>query len=456
MYKIDINIFDSIHIPFFSRKSLICLSFILLFWGVSAQKVDKKWIISAGINAIDLYPTGVNENNPYFPQGEIFEDFFNISDHWNVGGQSISISRLIFRSFYIGVQGSLNNIKKVDGRNNMDYPYYSGSFYIQKRFNSSKKISPFLRLGYGISGIDRGIFGGDGLKFSQYFSESIEPGIGFNFAITKSFGIEISSSFVKTKEETGITHFRHRAGLYIGLGTNDSDGDGIINRKDKCPDVAGLPEFFGCPDTDGDGIIDKEDNCPNKAGTPEFSGCPDTDGDGIIDKEDKCPDEFGPIENNGCKPPIDTPEESNSVSNTISSVSSKTEIIEDDERNRLKEKNSDLKEKINDELVIYFPASKAIILGRKAYDMLLEVRNFLDTNLEKYIVIQGHSSSEGSEQYNYLLSEQRAEAVKTHLINLGIDSNRIKIQAFGSEKPLYEENSVRNIILNRRIEIIFE
>ena len=106
--------------------------------------------------------------------------------------------------------------------------------------------------------------------------------------------------------------------------------------------------------------------------------------------------------------------------------------------------------------MIYFPASKAIILGRKAYDMLLEVRNFLDTNLEKYIVIQGHSSSEGSEQYNYLLSEQRAEAVKTHLINLGIDSNRIKIQAFGSEKPLYEENSVKNIILNRRIEIIFE
>ena len=456
MCKIDINIFDSIHIPFFSRKSLICLSFILLFCGVSAQKVDKKWIISAGINAVDLYPTGVNENNPYFPQGEILEDFFNISDHWNVGGQSISISRLILRSFYIGVQGSLNNIKKVDGRNNMDYPYYAGSFYIQKRFNSNKKISPFLRLGYGISGIDRGIFGGDGLKFSQYFSESIEPGIGFNFAITKSFGIEISSSFVKTKEETGITHFRHRAGLYIGLGTNDSDGDGIINRKDKCPDAAGLPEFFGCPDTDGDSIIDKEDNCPDQAGTPEFLGCPDTDGDGIIDKEDKCPDEFGPIENNGCKLPLDTPEESNSVSNTISSVSSKTEIDEADDRNRSEEKNSDLKEKINDELVIYFPASKAIILGRKAYDMLLEVRNFLDTNLEKYIVIQGHSSSEGSEQYNYLLSEQRAEAVKTHLINLGIDSNRIKIQAFGSEKPLYEENSVRNIILNRRIEIIFE
>lgn len=456
MYKIGVNIFDLIHTTFSSRKSLICLSFILLFCGVSAQKVDKKWIISAGINAVDLYPTGVNENNPYFPQGEILEDFLNISDHWNIGGQSISISRLIFRSFYLGVEASINNIKKVNGRNNFDYPYYSGNFYIQKRFYSNKKISPFLRLSYGISGIDRGIFGGDGLKFSQYFSESLEPGIGFNIALTKSFGIQISSSFVKTKEETGITHLRHRAGLYIGFGTNDSDGDGIINRKDKCPDVAGLPEFFGCPDTDGDGIIDKEDKCPDQAGRPEFFGCPDTDGDGIIDKEDKCPDEFGSAENNGCKILKDKPEESNNLSNNISSVSSKTGIIEADDRNLSEGKNSDLKDKIDDELVIYFPASKAIILGRKAYDMLLEVRNFLDTNLEKYIVIQGHSSSEGSEQYNYILSEQRAEAVKTHLINLGIDSNRIRIQAFGSEKPLYKENSVKNIILNRRIEIIFE
>ena len=181
----------------------------------------------------------------------------------------------------------------------------------------------------------------------------------------------------------------------------------------------------------------------NQAGTPEFFGCPDTDGDGIIDKEDKCPDEFGSAENNGCKILKDKPEESNNLSNNISSVSSKTGIIEADDRNLSEGKNSDLKDKIDDELVIYFPASKAIILGRKAYDMLLEVRNFLDTNLEKYIVIQGHSSSEGSEQYNYILSEQRAEAVKTHLINLGIDSNRIRIQAFGSEKPLYKETLLK-------------
>jgi hypothetical protein len=40
----------------------------------------------------------------------------------------------------------------------------------------------------------------------------------------------------------------------------------------------------GCPDTDGDGIADKDDECPNEAGPVSLKGCPDTDGDGVADK----------------------------------------------------------------------------------------------------------------------------------------------------------------------------
>jgi hypothetical protein len=38
------------------------------------------------------------------------------------------------------------------------------------------------------------------------------------------------------------------------FGGKDTDGDGIYDKDDACPDVAGLKEFNGCPDTDGDGI----------------------------------------------------------------------------------------------------------------------------------------------------------------------------------------------------------
>lgn len=80
----------------------------------------------------------------------------------------------------------------------------------------------------------------------------------------------------------------------------DSDGDGVADDEDLCPNIAGLAEFTGCPDSDGDGIHDVLDKCPQSAGVKEMNGCPDTDGDGISDNEDNCPNMVGSISNNGC------------------------------------------------------------------------------------------------------------------------------------------------------------
>ncbi|GIS21799.1 MAG: hypothetical protein CM15mP122_3050 [Bacteroidota bacterium] len=46
-------------------------------------------------------------------------------------------------------------------------------------------------------------------------------------------------------------------------------------------DSPGLKKYEGCPDTDGDGIIDKDDKCPEVKGLEEFNGCLDSDNDGI-------------------------------------------------------------------------------------------------------------------------------------------------------------------------------
>ena len=56
----------------------------------------------------------------------------------------------------------------------------------------------------------------------------------------------------------------------------DRDGDGILDKDDDCPDVAGPASLKGCPDRDGDGIADKNDNCPDVAGTAKYQGCPCT------------------------------------------------------------------------------------------------------------------------------------------------------------------------------------
>lgn len=80
----------------------------------------------------------------------------------------------------------------------------------------------------------------------------------------------------------------------------DSDGDGIIDELDLCPQVPGPEELQGCPDKDGDGIADYLDKCPETPGLPDMNGCPDTDGDGVSDNDDECPNLVGTRSNKGC------------------------------------------------------------------------------------------------------------------------------------------------------------
>jgi outer membrane protein OmpA-like peptidoglycan-associated protein len=101
------------------------------------------------------------------------------------------------------------------------------------------------------------------------------------------------------------------APLVVKIEQTDKDGDGVLDKDDKCPNLPGPPENFGCPveapkDRDGDGIPDNLDKCPDtpedKDGFEDEDGCPDpdNDNDGVLDAADKCPNEAGPIENLGC------------------------------------------------------------------------------------------------------------------------------------------------------------
>ena len=51
---------------------------------------------------------------------------------------------------------SINDIKKIEGQHKIDFPYYSGEVFLRKTFNNKKRLRPFVKSGFGISGIDRG------------------------------------------------------------------------------------------------------------------------------------------------------------------------------------------------------------------------------------------------------------------------------------------------------------
>jgi outer membrane protein OmpA-like peptidoglycan-associated protein len=70
-----------------------------------------------------------------------------------------------------------------------------------------------------------------------------------------------------------------------------------------------------------------------------------------------------------------------------------------------------------------------------------------------HLKVGGHTDNEGSEQFNLDLSRKRADAVKTWLVEQGIETARISTTGFGKNKPLAPQKTAEQKALNRRVEL---
>ncbi|HRU73227.1 MAG TPA: OmpA family protein [Paludibacteraceae bacterium] len=209
----------------------------------------------------------------------------------------------------------------------------------------------------------------------------------------------------------------------------DSDGDGVPDYIDECPDTPQgvVVDSVGCPiDDDGDGVPNYIDECPD---TPQgvvvdSVGCPvDTDGDGIPDYLDKCPNVPGPESNYGC------PE-------------------------LKKEVRSLFKKAMQG---IQFETDKDVI-KKSSYPILDKIVEVMKTNPTYMLSIGGHTDDVGSEEYNQVLSEKRAGSVRRYLIEHGVEESRIASKGYGKTTPIADNTTVEGRALNRRVEfeVIFE
>ena len=205
-------------------------------------------------------------------------------------------------------------------------------------------------------------------------------------------------------------------GLVQFHGCPDSDGDGIPDKDDACPYQAGPVQFHGCPDRDGDGIPDKDDACPDVAGLPQFHGCPDTDGDGIPDQEDNCPTVKGPASNHGC--PVDTAKPAPAPMPDVTEP-------------------------------IHFEVNKTVV-HKSSYHTLEDAVKLLNTDKNATIVVSGYADNRGHAAYNKTLSLKRAKAVKAHLVKMGADAKRIKVKGYGSKHPVASNKTAEGRLENRR------
>lgn len=68
-------------------------------------------------------------------------------------------------------------------------------------------------------------------------------------------------------------------------------------------------------------------------------------------------------------------------------------------------------------------------------------------------LLEGHTCSKGSAQYNQILSEQRSKAVLQGLINRGINRDRLTTKGFGESRPIADNSNEQGRRQNRRVEI---
>ncbi len=343
----------------------------------------------------------------------------------------------IYKKFFIGANGDLSLINK----NKLGATSIANTLAITPRYESKwfGFYVPVTIMEY------RGTQVGAGFRAGPLF-------IGSGSVITN----------LVSKESKG---FDVHAGLFIpifgGAKAKDSDGDGLLDKDDNCPDVAGPIENKGCPyaDRDNDGIADKDDKCPNVAGPKENRGCPldDRDKDGVLDKDDKCPEVAGPRENMGC-PYKDRDKDGildkDDKCPDVPGTAANNGCPEAEKLVEKKEVKQDVVKKLNDfAKTILFDTGKSSI-KKESYKVINQISDIMKEYPTSKFKLVGYTDNQGNATKNLKLSKDRAAEVRKYIIDRGNDASRLSSDGFGIKKPVASNKTPKGRALNRRVEVV--
>ena len=453
-----------------------------------AQDSNNPWAISFGVNAVDTKTSAGGGNNWL---DRHFSQPFAAKDNWNVlpSVSYLSVSKYVGDNFSFGISGSVNKIDKAvyfaptaaghDSRgyivtNPGDLMYYGIDATVKYSFMNlikSKIIDPSLTLGGGYVFLGKDSYG------------TVNPGAGLTLWFSEGVGLELATKYKKSFGDRvdyyGVidspSHFQHTLGLIFKFGGKDTDGDGIYDKDDACPEVAGLKQFNGCPDTDGDGIVDASDACPEVAGLAALNGCPDTDGDGIADKDDACPEVAGPKSLNGCPdadgdgiadkddkcPTVAGPKDNagcpwpDTDGDSVIDKDDACPTVAGPASNKgCPEVTTEALDNLKIQArAVYFNSGKSTFKTADVPARLDAMSEILKNYPNAKFSIEGHTDSDGSDAFNQKLSEARANVVKNALIERGINASNINAVGFGETAPVASNKTAKGKAENRRTEV---
>lgn len=404
---------------------------------------------------------------------------------------------------------------------NSDYPYRTLliPYSVNLRFNLVKERSwiPYLIGGLGmlqweVSNTDSSSTIISGSNFMANLGGGFEW--EWSRTLAMDFFVRYRHIFNQQQDMSGLSELGkapdvQSGNLTFGIGFSlrfggysDSDGDGISDKKDKCPhkkeDFDGFEDKDGCPDfdndedslpdsvetntgvysnekdtgtdpnsfdTDGDGLNDYEEIYTHKSNPvlsdtdgdklndgdeiTKFNTSPilaDTDGDGINDY-----DELNIYNTDPANPDTDgdgfmdgkdkcplEPENYNGFKDDDGCPDEKPEIV-------FKKKSPLVLEGVQF-------ASGSTSLSEEAKKTIRKVVQSLKDYPEVHLEISGHTDNVGSRAGNIKLSKQRADAVKEYIVSQGISASRLRAIGLGPDHPIASNSTPEGRGKNRRIE----
>lgn len=288
-------------------------------------------------------------------------------------------------------------------------------------------IRPFVLLGAGA--VQEDVAGDDHVHFG------LDAGLGAllplpygGWALRAETIAQAQLNDDSVPDEDVLFDVQLKLGLQIPLGGSGLGGGRAEPAPDELPPepvcdtrvvdpVTGKAECI--TDSDRDGVRDSADHCPSTPSSiaVDAKGCTivgvvDSDGDGVVDPADACPGSTVgmAVDATGC----------------------------------LVEQTVTLK-------AVQFQTGSAQLMP-DARIALNEVARTLKNQRNLNVEISGHTDNVGNDGFNLLLSQQRAESVRQHLIGKGVAAERLVALGLGETQPVADNNTEEGREANRRVE----
>jgi len=194
-----------------------------------------------------------------------------------------------------------------------------------------------------------------------------------------------------------------------------------------------LYRTIGCP---GRGLLDTPCPVPKDV---------DSDGDGVVDSKDKCPDtpKGTEVDANGCPIPVAAPVEPAPAPVTEQKPEAEQQVVAPvpvpaPHRMVLEGVN------FNFDRATLRPEERDVIDKDFA-----KLKEWGDVKIE----VAGHTDSIGSDRYNMGLSLRRANTVRSYLISKGIHADRLVAKGYGESQPIASNDTDEGRAQNRRVEL---